>query len=61
MDTIRKGVTDVRDSLTRGGASLRAGLSGRGGGGRGSGGVSGSPADSVDRLSAWHRCTPAGR
>jgi hypothetical protein len=50
MDTIRKGVTDVRDSLTRGGASLRAGLSGRGGGGRGSGGVSGSPADSVDRL-----------
>ncbi len=50
MEVLRRGVTDVRGSLARGGASVRAGLSGHGQHGGGDGGHGSTAGDSVERL-----------
>ncbi len=47
IDALRKGMTDIRGSLARGSAGLRAGIAGHTGGG---GHEHGSGSDSVDRL-----------
>ncbi len=52
MDTLRKGLTDVRGSLARGGASLRAGLHA---GHAGEGGRHGAAADSADSVGGLER------
>ncbi|MGA8363498.1 MAG: SHOCT domain-containing protein [Solirubrobacteraceae bacterium] len=53
MDTIRKGMADVRGSLARGGASLRAGISGHTGGGHPADEQSGS-VGGLERLASLH-------
>jgi len=53
MDAIRKGMADVRDSLARGGASLRAGISGHTGGGRQADAQSDSVGN-LERLASLH-------
>ncbi|HYM44735.1 MAG TPA: SHOCT domain-containing protein [Solirubrobacteraceae bacterium] len=52
MDAVRRGMTGVRESLARGGASLRAGVAHRGGE-RGPG-AAGDPVDRLERLTALH-------
>jgi len=54
MDAIRKGFTDVRGSLARGGASLRAGLTGRAGGGGRHDATAGDSVGQLERLAALH-------
>lgn len=49
---IRKGFADVRGSLSRGAASLRAGISGHGGGG--GGGTGGDAVGGLERLASLH-------
>jgi hypothetical protein len=53
MDAIRKGMADVRGSLARGGASLRAGIAGHTGGGHQGDEQSGS-VGGLERLAALH-------
>jgi hypothetical protein len=57
MDAIRKGMADVRGSLARGGASLRAGIAGHTGGGHGGGQQADAQSGSVgglERLASLH-------
>ena len=58
MDAIRRGMTDVRDSLARGGASLRAGVAEHTGGGHGRHGhdsvAAGDSVDRLERLASLH-------
>jgi hypothetical protein len=53
MDAIRRGMADVRGSLARGGASLRAGISGHTGGGRHAD-AQGDAVGGLERLAALH-------
>ena len=53
MDAIRKGMADVRGSLARGGASLRAGIAGHTGGGHQADEQSGS-VGGLERLASLH-------
>jgi hypothetical protein len=53
MEAIRKGMTDVRHSLTRGGSSLRAGISGHTGA-RHKADEQGGSVGSLERLAALH-------
>ncbi len=53
MDALRKGMADVRSSLARGGANLRAGLAGHTGGGQQTDAQSGS-VGALERLASLH-------
>ncbi len=53
MDSIRKAMTDVRGSLARGGASLRAGVAGHAGGGHHADAHS-DPVGGLERLASLH-------
>jgi hypothetical protein len=53
MDVIRKGMADVRGSLAKGSASLRAGVSGHPGGGR-HGGAQSDSVGGLERLASLH-------
>jgi hypothetical protein len=54
MDAIRKGMADVRGSIARGSASLRAGIGGRGGGGAQRGVGAEDSVGGLERLAALH-------
>ncbi len=54
MDAIRKSMADVRGSLTRGGASIRAGIAGHGGGGGHREETGGDAVGGLERLAALH-------
>lgn len=56
MGVLRKGMTDVREALARGSASLRAGVAEHTGGSRSHGGhdAPGDPVDRLERLASLH-------
>lgn len=54
MDAIRKGITDVRGSLARGSASLRASVAGHTGAGGRHGSTAGGSVDGLERLASLH-------